>query len=195
MSWALQVCTATASTGACFWCLRILAPLADGAGCHGTSGAPGPWWSRHRSGEWPGQVDAWGAAIGAAAPEEVLRARGGEDSSQEAPAAVSPLPLSPRVSVPLSVLDPPHRYRIHRRKSFDASDTLALPRVSSHGGLVGDGMRMGWGWGCLCLAQVPRWSLRPRESQDWPTPHSQAGLKENEELRLGHFHHLYPLAP
>lgn len=33
-----------------------------------------------------------------------------------------------RVSVPLSVLDPPHRYRIHRRKSFDASDTLALPR-------------------------------------------------------------------
>jgi len=38
-------------------------------------------------------------------------------------------PLSPRrVSIPLSVLDPPHQYRIHRRKSFDASDTLALPR-------------------------------------------------------------------
>lgn len=33
-----------------------------------------------------------------------------------------------RVSVPMSILDPPHRYRIHRRKSFDASDTLALPR-------------------------------------------------------------------
>lgn len=33
-----------------------------------------------------------------------------------------------RVSIPLSILDPPHRYRIHRRKSFDASDTLALPR-------------------------------------------------------------------
>ncbi|XP_064445989.1 migration and invasion-inhibitory protein isoform X3 [Mirounga angustirostris] len=33
-----------------------------------------------------------------------------------------------RVSIPLSVLDPPHQYRIHRRKSFDASDTLALPR-------------------------------------------------------------------
>lgn len=33
-----------------------------------------------------------------------------------------------RVSIPLSVLDPPHRHRIHRRKSFDASDTLALPR-------------------------------------------------------------------
>lgn len=37
-------------------------------------------------------------------------------------------PAQVRVSVPLSVLDPPHRYRIHRRKSFDASDTLALPR-------------------------------------------------------------------
>ncbi|XP_057355720.1 migration and invasion-inhibitory protein isoform X3 [Manis pentadactyla] len=37
-------------------------------------------------------------------------------------------PAQVRVSVPLSVLDPPHRYHIHRRKSFDASDTLALPR-------------------------------------------------------------------
>lgn len=37
-------------------------------------------------------------------------------------------PAQVRVSVPLSILDPPHRYRIHRRKSFDASDTLALPR-------------------------------------------------------------------
>ncbi|XP_014705253.2 migration and invasion-inhibitory protein isoform X7 [Equus asinus] len=37
-------------------------------------------------------------------------------------------PAQVRVSVPLSVLDPPHQYRIHRRKSFDASDTLALPR-------------------------------------------------------------------
>ncbi|XP_003793334.1 migration and invasion-inhibitory protein isoform X1 [Otolemur garnettii] len=33
-----------------------------------------------------------------------------------------------RVSIPLSILDPPHQYRIHRRKSFDNSDTLALPR-------------------------------------------------------------------
>lgn len=40
-------------------------------------------------------------------------------------------PAQVRVSVPLSVLDPPHRYRIHRRKSFDASDTLALPRYST----------------------------------------------------------------
>ncbi|XP_057355719.1 migration and invasion-inhibitory protein isoform X2 [Manis pentadactyla] len=38
-------------------------------------------------------------------------------------------PAQVRVSVPLSVLDPPHRYHIHRRKSFDASDTLALPRL------------------------------------------------------------------
>ncbi|XP_040843867.1 migration and invasion-inhibitory protein [Ochotona curzoniae] len=37
-------------------------------------------------------------------------------------------PAQVRVSVPLSVLDPPHRYHIHRRKSFDASDTLSLPR-------------------------------------------------------------------
>ncbi|XP_077619909.1 migration and invasion-inhibitory protein isoform X1 [Crocuta crocuta] len=37
-------------------------------------------------------------------------------------------PAQVRVSVPLSVLDPPHQHRIHRRKSFDASDTLALPR-------------------------------------------------------------------
>lgn len=37
-------------------------------------------------------------------------------------------PVQVRVSIPLSILDPPHRYRIHRRKSFDTSDTLALPR-------------------------------------------------------------------
>ncbi|XP_048206210.1 migration and invasion-inhibitory protein [Perognathus longimembris pacificus] len=37
-------------------------------------------------------------------------------------------PAQVRVSVPLSILDPPHQYRIHRRKSFDSSDTLALPR-------------------------------------------------------------------
>ncbi|XP_019063582.1 migration and invasion-inhibitory protein isoform X3 [Fukomys damarensis] len=37
-------------------------------------------------------------------------------------------PAQVQVSVPLSVLDPPHRYRVHRRKSFDASDTLALPQ-------------------------------------------------------------------
>ncbi|XP_045154953.1 migration and invasion-inhibitory protein [Echinops telfairi] len=37
-------------------------------------------------------------------------------------------PARVRVSLPLSVLEPPHSYHIHRRKSFDASDTLALPR-------------------------------------------------------------------
>lgn len=37
-------------------------------------------------------------------------------------------PVQVRVSVPLSIMDPPHQYRIHRRKSFDASDTFALPR-------------------------------------------------------------------
>ncbi|KAM4871815.1 migration and invasion-inhibitory protein isoform 2-T4 [Thomomys bottae] len=37
-------------------------------------------------------------------------------------------PALVRVSVPLSILDPPHKYHIHRRKSYDSSDTLALPR-------------------------------------------------------------------
>nr|XP_012804010.2 migration and invasion-inhibitory protein isoform X2 [Jaculus jaculus] len=37
-------------------------------------------------------------------------------------------PAQVRVSIPLCLLDPPHQYRVHRRKSFDASDTLALPR-------------------------------------------------------------------
>ncbi|XP_037356169.1 migration and invasion-inhibitory protein [Talpa occidentalis] len=37
-------------------------------------------------------------------------------------------PAQVRVSVPLSILEPPYRHHIHRRKSFDASDTLALPR-------------------------------------------------------------------
>lgn len=54
------------------------------------------------------------------------------------PLAASLLPPC-RVSIPLSILDPPHRYRIHRRKSFDASDTLALPRVSCPAG-------RGWSW-------------------------------------------------
>uniref|UniRef100_A0A2K5WW46 Migration and invasion inhibitory protein n=1 Tax=Macaca fascicularis TaxID=9541 RepID=A0A2K5WW46_MACFA len=43
-------------------------------------------------------------------------------------------PAQVRVSIPLSILEPPHQYRIHRRKSFDASDTLALPRAQSLGG-------------------------------------------------------------
>ncbi|XP_054995496.1 migration and invasion-inhibitory protein [Sorex araneus] len=42
--------------------------------------------------------------------------------------SVAGKPVQVRVSVPMSALDPPHRPRIHRRKSFDASDTLALPR-------------------------------------------------------------------
>uniref|UniRef100_A0A8C0QXR0 Migration and invasion inhibitory protein n=1 Tax=Canis lupus dingo TaxID=286419 RepID=A0A8C0QXR0_CANLU len=67
-------------------------------------------------------------------------------------------PAHVRVSIPLSVLHPPHQYRIHRRKSFDASDTLALPRVSGH-------MGPGWSW---ARRQVPRWILRPREGRDCP---------------------------
>uniref|UniRef100_A0A4X2MAD3 Migration and invasion inhibitory protein n=1 Tax=Vombatus ursinus TaxID=29139 RepID=A0A4X2MAD3_VOMUR len=37
-------------------------------------------------------------------------------------------PAQVRVSVPFSTFLPPHQYPIHRRKSFDASDTMALPR-------------------------------------------------------------------
>ncbi|XP_053516707.1 migration and invasion-inhibitory protein isoform X2 [Artibeus jamaicensis] len=36
-------------------------------------------------------------------------------------------PAQVRVSIPVSILDPPHQYRIHRRKSLDACDSLALP--------------------------------------------------------------------
>ncbi|XP_037684428.1 migration and invasion-inhibitory protein [Choloepus didactylus] len=46
---------------------------------------------------------------------------------QQDPSALAG-PIQVRVTLPLSVLEPPYRYHIHRRKSFDASDTLALPR-------------------------------------------------------------------
>ncbi|XP_074074517.1 migration and invasion-inhibitory protein isoform X2 [Macrotis lagotis] len=39
-------------------------------------------------------------------------------------------PAPVRVSVPFSTFLPPHQYPIHRRKSFDSSDTMALPRSS-----------------------------------------------------------------
>lgn len=47
--------------------------------------------------------------------------------SQQDPSTLEK-PAQVRVSVPLAVLEPPHRPRIHRRKSFDDSDTLALSR-------------------------------------------------------------------
>lgn len=70
----------------------------------------------------------------------------------------------PRVSIPLSILDPPHRYRIHRRKSFDTSDTLALPRVR-----MGMGLPPDW-------PRTPGWVQRPRGGQG--VSHSKAGLKD-----------------
>nr|KAF6349199.1 hypothetical protein mMyoMyo1_011755 [Myotis myotis] len=39
-----------------------------------------------------------------------------------------PKTLADPVQVWVSILDPPHHYRIHRRKSFEASNTVALPR-------------------------------------------------------------------
>lgn len=97
------------------------------------------------------------------------------------------------MSVPLSVLDPPHQYRIHRRKSFDASDTLALPRVSSY-------MGPGWGrtWGCPLCGPGPQIDPEAqRGSGTVPRLHSEAGLKEGEalEFSLGHCHHCAVLAP
>ena len=129
-----QVCTVTVSTGACFWYLRILAPPAACAGSHGTSGVQGPWRSQCRSGEWP----EW---AGHPWDSQGQRQRGAEPGARSLDGVqVGPLQpgetcrsactvTAPRVSLPLSVLDPPHQHRIHRRKSFDASDTLALPRV------------------------------------------------------------------
>lgn len=37
-----------------------------------------------------------------------------------------------RVSIARSALLPPHKYKAHRRCSFDPSDSLALPSVSEH---------------------------------------------------------------
>lgn len=177
---ASQACTATVSTGACSWCLQILAPPAACAGYHGTSGALRPWRPQRRSGEWPKQAGHVGTAVGAAAPENEASLR--EEamgwglrphSSREAPVAMPPLSPPPRVSIPLSMLDPPHQYRIHRRKSFDASDTLALPRVSSH---MGPGW--GWAWGCLLSGSSPQ--MEPEVQRGLgtvPRPHSEAGLR------------------
>ncbi|XP_068935689.1 migration and invasion-inhibitory protein isoform X2 [Petaurus breviceps papuanus] len=47
--------------------------------------------------------------------------------SQRAPESLDH-PAHVRVSVPFSTFVPPHQYPIHRRKSFDTSDTMALPR-------------------------------------------------------------------
>lgn len=77
-----------------------------------------------------------------------------------------PLSPPPRVSIPLSVLDPPHRHRIHRRKSFDASDTLALPRVR-----MGVGLPPVWPSPQMC----PEGQRGPGTV---PEPHSDAGLKD-----------------
>lgn len=80
-----------------------------------------------------------------------------------------PPPSPPRVSIPQSILDPPHRYRIHRRKSFDASDMLSLPRVSSH-------RESGWAW-------VRGWPRSPDGAQRGPgpvpRPPSKAELEED----------------
>ena len=112
------------------------------------------------SGEWPEQAGtggSTGAAEEGSQPEAGPVLRGAGRPGTLAPQCLLSAP-SRRVSIPLSVLHPPHQYRIHRRKSFDASDTLALPRVSGH-------MGPGWSW---ARRQVPRWILRPREGRDCP---------------------------
>lgn len=95
----LQACTVIVSTGACFWCHRILAPPAACAGHHGTNGALRPWQSQHRSGEWPEQAGHLGGSWGAAA-EERSRAWGPVAARRCLGNALT-VPLL-RVSVPLS---------------------------------------------------------------------------------------------
>nr|XP_014344181.1 PREDICTED: migration and invasion-inhibitory protein isoform X2 [Latimeria chalumnae] len=46
-------------------------------------------------------------------------------------------PAYVRVSIPRSTLLPPYRHRAHRRKSFDPSDSLALPSNTSASRVVG----------------------------------------------------------
>ncbi|XP_054938955.1 migration and invasion-inhibitory protein isoform X3 [Physeter macrocephalus] len=87
-------------------------------------------------------------------------------------------PAQVRVSIPLSVLDPPHRYRIHRRKSFDASDTLALPRHCL----------LGWD----ILPPKSEKSSAPRSLDLWSSVSSEA---QRRKLSATSASHQAPLLP
>nr|XP_023491538.1 migration and invasion-inhibitory protein isoform X7 [Equus caballus] len=96
-------------------------------------------------------------------------------------------PAQVRVSVPLSVLDPPHQYRIHRRKSFDASDTLALPRIRSlrqRGRDLSKHCLLGWD----ILPPKPEKSSAPKSLDLWSCVSAKAQhrkLSATSPSRLG----------
>ncbi|XP_059547216.1 migration and invasion-inhibitory protein isoform X1 [Myotis daubentonii] len=80
-------------------------------------------------------------------------------------------PAQVRVSIPQSILDPPHRYRIHRRKSFDTSDMLSLPRHCL----------LGWD----ILPPKPEKSSGPQSLDLWSCVTSEA---QHQPLSAGPFH-------
>uniref|UniRef100_A0A8C9KG89 Uncharacterized protein n=1 Tax=Panthera tigris altaica TaxID=74533 RepID=A0A8C9KG89_PANTA len=97
------------------------------------------------------------------------RSRGPREAAPKATPSLSTAP-APRVSIPLSVLDPPHRHRVHRRKSFDASDTLALPRHCL----------MGWD----ILPPKPEKSSAPKSLDLWSCVSSEAQHRKLSAARL-----------
>ncbi|XP_078308528.1 migration and invasion-inhibitory protein isoform X2 [Panthera onca] len=90
-------------------------------------------------------------------------------------------PAQVRVSIPLSVLDPPHRHRVHRRKSFDASDTLALPRHCL----------MGWD----ILPPKPEKSSAPKSLDLWSCVSSEAQHRKLSAARLAQPTRVPPSTP
>ncbi|XP_049474034.1 migration and invasion-inhibitory protein [Panthera uncia] len=90
-------------------------------------------------------------------------------------------PAQVRVSIPLSVLDPPHWHRVHRRKSFDASDTLALPRHCL----------MGWD----ILPPKPEKSSAPKSLDLWSCVSSEAQHRKLSAARLAQPTRVPPSTP
>ncbi|XP_069893498.1 migration and invasion-inhibitory protein isoform X2 [Dipodomys merriami] len=89
-------------------------------------------------------------------------------------------PAQVRVSVPLSILDPPHQYRIHRRKSYDSSDTLALPRHCL------------LGWGSLPPTSERR--SAPQSLDLWSSVSSKAQHRTLSATTPSHLNPRYPAA-
>lgn len=84
---APQACTATASTGGCFWCLLIPAPPAAYAGPLGTRSVLRLWRRRRRSGEWPEYVGHLGA-VGEEPSLRPARPAGGQSGPPSSQSAV-----------------------------------------------------------------------------------------------------------
>ncbi|XP_043851356.1 migration and invasion-inhibitory protein isoform X2 [Dromiciops gliroides] len=80
-------------------------------------------------------------------------------------------PAQIRVSVPFSTFLPPHQYPIHRRKSFDASDTMALPR---HCMMGWDNIPVPAASSSALSSLDLRTSLDPSAQQTEPLSHSRS---------------------